>query len=359
MCLEKVESILYSVMLVDDEEIVRIELRRLIDWNALGFNIIIEAKNGSDAILRLDRKSVDLVITDIKMPKVDGVELLRHLKENNLCSCVIFLSGYRDFKFAQQGLILGAFDYILKPVDPEILDSVLKRVKIHFEEVNQANNDVNFYYLNEKEILLNTFISQCDEKAFVIADELFNEIHNILKEDLNRIALILNHMIENIVKDLSEKNIVLKSIIDYEAITKTELLNIYNLDEMKSSFMSKIFEIVSIVNKLKLNQKNNIINKVCEYVIQNIDRELTLKTISDKFFISKNYLSFLFKQETGENFLDYLTKIKMERAKFLLKEANYKAYEVSNILGYSETTYFSRLFKKHTGFTPTEYRKHV
>lgn len=347
-------------MLVDDEEIVRIELRRLIDWNSLGFEIIIEAKNGSDAINILNENKVDIVITDIKMPKIDGVELLRHLKENKLCSCIIFLSGYSDFKFAQQGLILGAFDYLLKPVDPLVLDNVLSRAKTFLEENKpDKNNDLNFYYLNEKELQLKSYVFKGDEKATSAANELFSEIQHILIEDTKKIGLILNHMLENIIKDLSEKNIVLKNIVNHKSLTNSKLFNTNSMDEMRSAFVLKITEIVAMVNNLKLNQKNNIIMKVCEYVIENIDYDLTLKSISDKFFISKNYLSFLFKQETGENFLDYLTKVKMERAKFLLKEGNYKAYEVSNILGYSEATYFSKLFKKHTGFTPTEFRKNI
>lgn len=347
-------------MLVDDEEIVRIELKRLIDWNALGFDIKIEAKNGADAIMKLNDISIDLVITDIKMPKIDGIELLRHIKENKLCSCIIFLSGYSDFKFAQQGLILGAFDYILKPVDPEVLDNVLKRAKASLDENKPYNtNDVNFYYLNEKEILLKSYVFNGDEKSSITANELFNEIHLILKEDTNKIGLILNHMLENMIEELSGKKIILKNIINNNDLTNIELFNILDLEEMRNSFIIKISEIVELVNSLKLNHKNNVINKVCEYVIDNIESDLTLKLISDKFYISKNYLSFLFKQETGENFLDYLTKVKMERAKFLLKEKNYKAYEVSSILGYSEATYFSKLFKKHTGYTPTEFRKNI
>ncbi len=88
---------MYRVMLVDDEEIVRIELKRLLDWEALGFEITIEARNGFDAISKLGQDTVDLVITDIKMPKIDGIELLRHLKENRLCSCIVFLSRLQRF----------------------------------------------------------------------------------------------------------------------------------------------------------------------------------------------------------------------------------------------------------------------
>ena len=96
---------------------------------------------------------------------------------------------------------------------------------------------------------------------------------------------------------------------------------------------------------------------MCEYIILNFNLDITLKTISKQFYISPNYFSYLFKEQTGENFHDYLLKVKIEKAKILLTETNYKAYEVSHIIGYSEPAYFSKLFRKYTGNNPTEYRK--
>ena len=85
---------LFKLMIVDDEEIIRIEIKRLIEKSLLGFTLIDEAANGFEAITKLVNQPVDLVITDIKMPKIDGIELLKEVKERNLASCVILISGY-------------------------------------------------------------------------------------------------------------------------------------------------------------------------------------------------------------------------------------------------------------------------
>ena len=345
-------------MLVDDEEIVHLELNRSVDWNSLGFSISIEANNGLEAITKLDQNPIDLVITDIKMPKVDGIELLKHLKENKLCSYIIFLSGYSDFKFAQQGLVLGAFDYILKPVEPSVLKNVLNRVKKQLDEKKAVDHNA-FYYSDDKEANLKSYVALGDKKALSAAEELYDEIHLVLKDELYKTGLILNRIIVSIINDLTSNNTLLKKIMKENHMTGKELIDTDCLNDMRVCFVEKINEILIIVNAFNLNQKNNIINKVCEYVLKNIDSNLTLKSIAEQFYISKNYLSFLFKQETGENFLDYLTKVKMERAKVLLKEDNCKAYEASSLLGYSEATYFSKLFKKHTGFTPSEYKRNL
>jgi len=106
-------------------------------------------------------------------------------------------------------------------------------------------------------------------------------------------------------------------------------------------------------------QNNTLIKDACEYVLNNIDQEITLARMADHLNISKNYFCSLFKQETGINFLEYVTKVKMEWAKLLLKEGTYKTYKVSEMLGYREASYFSRLFRKYTGFSPAEYKKQM
>lgn len=105
--------------------------------------------------------------------------------------------------------------------------------------------------------------------------------------------------------------------------------------------------------------KDNVVMQACQYVIEHIDEEISLVTISETLSISKNYFCSLFKKETGENFLSFVTRMKMRRAQFLLREENLRVYEVCDLLGYTDTTYFTRLFKKYTNMTPNEYKKVV
>lgn len=118
---------MYSVMLVDDEQFARKGLRTLIDWNSCGFEVIEEADNGEDALLLIKDKKPDIVITDIRMPVLDGLELIRAVNEQNKgeAPAFIIISGYNDFKYAQQAVRYGVHDFILKPIDQEEMTNTL------------------------------------------------------------------------------------------------------------------------------------------------------------------------------------------------------------------------------------------
>jgi two-component system response regulator YesN len=104
---------MYKVMLVEDSEVMLKEIRRLKCWrDAPDFVVSYEARNGCEALQQLTGTPIDLVITDIRMPKVNGLELLQKIKERELAKAVVILSEYREFNYARRGMVLGAFDYL-------------------------------------------------------------------------------------------------------------------------------------------------------------------------------------------------------------------------------------------------------
>lgn len=108
---------MYNVLLVEDDSTLRFIYSKMKTWTECGFMIAKQASNGKDALEILRKENFDLIFTDIRMPFVDGIEMLRKLSENDNTIPVIFASSYDEFEYARQGLILGAFDYLLKPVD--------------------------------------------------------------------------------------------------------------------------------------------------------------------------------------------------------------------------------------------------
>lgn len=120
---------MHSVMLVDDEVYARQGLRKLIDWESYGFQVIAESDDGEDALAFIEQHLPDLVITDIRMPVLDGLELIRKCT-HSLPSPpeFIIVSGYDDFKYAQQAVRFGVHDFILKPIDEHILQSTLQEL---------------------------------------------------------------------------------------------------------------------------------------------------------------------------------------------------------------------------------------
>ena len=120
---------MYRVFLADDEPWILISLKNLIDWGECGFVICGEATDGIKAWERIVRTKPDLIISDIKMPGMDGIELIKKVREEKLRAEVVIISGYSDFEYARAGLKYGCTDYLIKPVDEEELVGCLEKVK--------------------------------------------------------------------------------------------------------------------------------------------------------------------------------------------------------------------------------------
>lgn len=129
---------MYRVLLVDDELEIRSGLKLKIDWAALGFTIAGEAQDGREALAYLERERFDLILTDIRMPVMSGLELLKQCAENYSRVKSIVLSGYDDFHFVKAALQCGAKDYLLKPVVRGELASILGKLKEELDSERQA-----------------------------------------------------------------------------------------------------------------------------------------------------------------------------------------------------------------------------
>lgn len=125
---------LLSVLLVDDEPWILIGLKNLIDWEKEGFQIIGEASDGEKAWDKITCMEPDLIVSDIRMPHLNGLSLLERLRKNGITTSVVFISGYSEFEYARQSLRLGCSDYLVKPVEPRELRQALQKVKESIEE---------------------------------------------------------------------------------------------------------------------------------------------------------------------------------------------------------------------------------
>ncbi|CAJ1183475.1 response regulator [Companilactobacillus paralimentarius] len=128
---------MYSVMIIDDEYMILKGLEKIIDWNEYGFQVVKSARNSKQALEYLETNEVDLIITDVNMPKISGLDFVKMAKEQGHNFEFMILSGYQEFDYVRTGLKLGAIDYILKPVDPDALVEALKKVKQKLESENE------------------------------------------------------------------------------------------------------------------------------------------------------------------------------------------------------------------------------
>lgn len=358
---------MYKVLLVDDDKSTLCGLRQFKDWESCGFTIEDEAYDGVGALEKLTEKSFDLAITDIRMPGMDGLKFLSKLKARNLDICLMIISTYNDFEYAQQGIRIGVFDYIMKPIDDNILSNALKRVKMHLDEKKHLEkrrkeekqmlfeDNLRFFYPTSQErklidLMISGNYEVIDEAASTCLD-----LFNLTNQDPVKTGILLEKMLLKIREEIN-KGFPWLGTLEKIAFNGT-LSHIESIDDIKEKFLSCINTMMEIIRKYELHHPDSVVGKTCRYVMEHVEENIKLDDIANEVHISRDYIGKLFKQKTGSNFIDYVTKVKMEHAKYLLGTGEYKNYEVSEKLGYSSSDYFCRLFKSYTGHTPIEFRK--
>jgi len=329
---------LFSICIVDDEQLIRQGLRKLIAWNQYGFNIIGEAENGEEALKQFQWDRVDVLITDIRMPFINGLELAEKVRDINNRIQIIVLSGYDDFAYLQASIRIGICDYLLKPVKTNELIDALERAK------NHLNVSGRFPNLSPFDKALQTHLQNCDKPAFM--KTLFE-----LKREINKYNILL-HILRQILKSILDN---LKCIIKKDGL-QIPIPGTKLFDQNKDPW-EEFEESCQIIFDMHFDSmQSDLIFRVKKYIEENYAGNITLDKLSREFYINPSYLSQLFKNTTGELYSDYLSRVRMARAQELLMNTNMLISDVSEQVGYIDTKYFSKLFKKVTGMLPTQFR---
>jgi AraC-like DNA-binding protein len=229
--------------------------------------------------------------------------------------------------------------------------------KILFHMIPQQIEQNIFYDKNMEKELLNNLKKQDEEKACVALRKLTKGLEGNIK-NIDYIKYIYFQVCLNIIDQTTNFGFSLQDI----GITNSEIFRKINdantLDEMYDFIYCIIRKSIQLFSKLNVMQHDNIISKVKEYLNNNYDKDLSLEMIADYVYLSPGYLSTLFKTENGITVFDYLTNVRMEKAKVvLLENKNMKIQDVANMLGYNSSQSFIRYFKKYYNMTPNQFRK--
>lgn len=258
------------LLIAEDEELARRELESTVPWEAWGYMLAGSAEDGTRAWELIVERRVELVVTDIRMPGLDGMALMRKaeaelpLHERPL---FVIISGHADFEYAREALRLGAFAYLIKPLDDDELEDTMRRALVK---------------ANERERLLGLERAAASDRAI----GLLRELAPPRESDQG------DAYVEAAIADLQER---------------------YAFD-------------------------------------------LSADSVAERLGISGDHLSRLLKKATGRTFNEYLTRLRMKRAMELLGDPSVRIGEVADLSGYRDARYFSTLFRKTVGMTPSEFR---
>lgn len=408
-----------KIIVVDDDNIIRMGLTKMIEKIDESYEVISSFQNGALTLeyLKNHSKEVDLVITDIKMPVMTGIELIENsIKELDKSPLFLVLSGYDEFNYVRDTMKMGAFNYLLKPIKRDELKKILKEVDERINEIKSNDKIID----KSIEILKKDFF----KNILFSSKELNNKVENPLLENLQLNEnyqykmIVLNKKVDSsILYDFIKGIMDVHKDIEYSSFgyndsvyiifyinTKTnnnyndifefivnksdcfiELnISVYILDDtdkiwrlreqsklvkkmkenadeslnVKKYYLTQDERLKEILNS-DLNDVNNnitVIKLAKDYIINNYNKNISLKDVADEVYLSQNYLSELFKKEIGEGFYDFLSKYRIKKAKEVLLTTNLKVYEIAQMVGYNDSITFGRAFKKITGTTPNNFR---
>ena len=135
---------MYKIMIVEDDKNMCFLYSKMKDWNECGFRISKIVYNGKEALKQLEKNRYDVVLTDIRMPDMDGIALLKEIKERGIPVLTVLISSHDEFEYARQGLLLGAVDFLVKPIRKENLREMLKRLKMELDQRRKDGVDSDF-----------------------------------------------------------------------------------------------------------------------------------------------------------------------------------------------------------------------
>ena len=333
--------------------------------------------------------------------------MLEKLKDLNKNFIIIIISGYDDFSYAQKALKLNVFDYILKPVSKENMESIITKavlkLRINDEENKYGQWVKKQLHENMDQLKRNFFVewfqNKIDDDEMIKQMKYFNikfgnSVGIIIIQIIDKLNInimnnkwnteLIEYAIGNMLKEIfkesesiivfsdDNKNIILlinKIDIKYWIKTKNEIESkiktylkcdvIIEQDNTEDGILKAKDLHFKLKNKIKnKNEFSSLVLSAVNYIQGNYYyNDLNINDISDKLEVTSSYLSKILKKETGLSFIDYLTNTRIEKAMNIMKDPSIKIYDVAELVGYSNQHYFCRAFKKITGISPTEYKK--
>jgi len=338
---------MYSYLIVDDEPIIRKGIRFILENSDLPVKEIEEAGDGEEAMQLLKVKAFNIVIADINMPKMDGIELCRLIHKNWIDTAVFIVTGYSEFKYAQEAIHSGVKDYILKPVSSKTLIPPLA------DYLNKSKGSDSTYPISYDKVQL--IINQLEKGLWEDSDVRLEQAAKML------FVLFKDMPVQYCVDAAME---ILKAVNQkiYSRVGSEPQINIQKFDSSdRQDLYDWVINSIQCFRKEFTDRKSNAYFDLIEmakcYIEDSINVDITLEEIAKKVGLNPSYFSQVFREKTGTTFVNYRSDVRMKKAIELLCNAEKSITEITFDVGYHDITHLRRKFKKYTGLSPSEYRR--
>lgn len=345
---------MYRVLLVDDEALIREAITENIPWEELGYRLVGSCRNGREALEQIRKEPPDLLLTDINMPYMDGMELSRIVHEEYRDTCIVIISGYDEFDYAKRAMKYQVLEYILKPVTQQEMNETLLRVRDRLDEQNLRPEAG---AARSAESLVREIKADSPEGIRRETERFMQSVRDA-RCTRNRSAFCIQNLVFAVLDGLDaalseEEGVLAAEQALFRAVYQKE-----DLSETAGELENFFGKLAKALRAEKDSGGAKQALAALDYIEKNYgDPRVSLNSVCSYLAMSTSYFSSVFKAYTGETFIEALTKKRMEKAKSLLVRTDKKAYEVADEVGYSDPHYFSSAFKKTTGMTPTEYAR--
>lgn len=383
-----------KLLIVDDDYLVREGLKVTIDWQSIGLEVIDTAENGAIGLEKARRLKPDLIIADVRMPVMDGLQMAKTLFDEKADLAIIAYSGYKDFENARRALDSGVAGFLLKPIESEEL---LKRVSEVMQKLREKRLDnrmlgqfissIPIVRQQQFEILLKeedkgkvaaeqlallgvclpsagtviyvytdnpyikTFISRAEQalSEYQNACEIFPDRAVIITSaDLDCVRTRISALLESSLKVTDARFPVAAASFDG------------NIREayLKAKDLSKN-TLFTVINAVVTESKNVHLKKLVKDALQIIERDynkkLSVKSVAETLYTSESHLMHEFKAQVGKTFNECLTDFRILKAQELLLKGDMRIGEVAYAVGYNDVKYFGQVFRDYLGCTPSEW----
>jgi len=335
---------MYHVLIADDEPLMRQALEVIIS-KIDGFEVNFSVGNGELAAQICKNNKIDIVFMDIMMPGESGIECSKKIYEHNPKITIFIVSSYNSFEFAIEALNTKAKAYISKPVSFSQIETLLNNYLT--ENTAVINNQLD---KQQYEALFSIVQEKDFKKVYYDIPKIINQVYLENKDDTNSLKEYFINLGQHLINSTSLIS------EDHKKIEELFPINDFLIKD-KKFFEFWMFKVINYVFQQNSVNKYPLLEKIFDYIEKHIEEEIGLNEIINNCSVSQGYLSRIFKRQFKVSVMEYLHMRKMCMAKNYFCFTDLKITDVAFKLGYNESSYFSKVFKKYENITVYQYKK--